>query len=222
MVSAVVREPKARAEQPGSGCGALEKKDMYLPEQVILSRTMAAQSQAEQVEAIVRQHARFVYQVAYAVLRHPQEAEEAAQETFIRVWKHAKELAGILNQRAWLARIAWRVACDRRRKYPAIATNEDLPELPAVGIGAEESAIRNQQLALLERMIATLPRELRETLTLSTVEEMTSVEIAEVLDIPESSVRVRLMRARQLLREKLEVLMERKTQREVKKDGVET
>ncbi|HTC91965.1 MAG TPA: RNA polymerase sigma factor [Terriglobales bacterium] len=190
---------------------------MYLPEQVILSRTIAAQSADEQVEAVVRLHARFVYQVAYAVLRHPQEAEDAAQETFIRVWKHAKELSGVLNQRAWLARIAWRVAVDRRRKHSAITGEEDLPELPAGGAGAEESIIRSQQMALLESMIATLPRELRETLTLSAVEEMTSVEIAEVLEIPESSVRGRLLRARQLLREKLQVLMERK-QKDGKRD----
>jgi RNA polymerase sigma-70 factor (ECF subfamily) len=183
---------------------------MYLPEQAILSRTIPAQSAAaEQVEAVVRQHARFVYQVAYAVLRNPQDAEDAAQETFIRVWKHAKELSGVLNQRAWLARIAWRVAVDRRRKHPLGATDEDLPELPANGTGAEESVIRRQQVALLERMIATLPNELRETLALSTVEEMTSVEIGEVLGIPESTVRVRMLRARQMLREKLQVLMER-------------
>jgi RNA polymerase sigma-70 factor (ECF subfamily) len=182
---------------------------MYLPEQAILSRTIAAQSTAEQVEAVVRQHARFVYQVAYAVLRHPQDAEDAAQETFIRVWKHAKELAGVLNQRAWLARIAWRVAIDRRRKHPLVCTDEDLPELPANGTGAEESVIRRQQVALLERMIATLPRELQETLTLSTVEEMTSVEVGEVLEIPESTVRVRMFRARQMLREKLQAITER-------------
>jgi RNA polymerase sigma-70 factor (ECF subfamily) len=181
---------------------------MY-PEQVILSRTIAAESEAEQVEGVVRQHARFVYQVAYAVLRHRQEAEDAAQETFIRVWKHARELAGILNQRAWLARIAWRVACDRRRKWAVTASDEALLELAADGATAEESLMRSQQLALLERMIATLPSELRETLTLSTVEEMTSVEIAEVLEIPESTVRVRQLRARQLLREKLQVITER-------------
>jgi len=104
---------------------------MYVPEKVILSRTIPAQAAAEQVEAVVRQHARFVYQVAYAGLGHPQEAEDAAQETFIRVWKHAKELSGILSQRAWLARIAWRVASDRRRKYARteIVSDSDLPEL---------------------------------------------------------------------------------------------
>jgi RNA polymerase sigma-70 factor (ECF subfamily) len=186
---------------------------MYVPEQVVLSQTIPALSAAEQVEAVVRQHARFVYQVAYAVLRHPQDAEDAAQETFIRVWKHARELSGVLNQRAWLARIAWRVAVDRRRKFLAPASDEDLLELPASAPGAETSVIRNQQAALLEKMIAGLPKELRDTLILSTVEEMTSVEIAEVFGIPESTVRVRLLRAREMLREKVRILMERKQTR---------
>ena len=193
---------------------------MYVLEQVVLSQAIPALSAAEQVEAVVRQHARFVYQVAYAVLRHPQDAEDAAQETFIRVWKHAKELSGVLNQRAWLARITWRVAVDRRRKYPAPAADEqDLLELQASAPGAETSVIRSQQLALLEKMIAGLPKELRDTLTLSTVEEMTSVEIAEVLDIPESTVRVRLLRARQMLRERVQMLMERKQVKPSQQDG---
>jgi len=185
---------------------------MYVPEKVILSRTIPAPSTAELVEAVVHQHARFVYQVAYAVLGNRQEAEDAAQEAFIRVWKHAKELSGVLNQRAWLARITWRVASDRRRKHarqPA-TSEEELPELMALGMDAEEGLIRSQQVALLDRMIAMLPDDLREPLALSTVEEMTSVEIATALGIPESSVRGRLLRARQLLREKVEILMARK------------
>ena len=60
-----------------------------------------------------------------------------------------------------------------------------------------------------------LPKDLRETLALSTVEEMSSVEIAATLGIPESSVRGRLLRARQLLREKVQVLMERKQEQGV-------
>ncbi|HEV2963397.1 MAG TPA: RNA polymerase sigma factor [Candidatus Angelobacter sp.] len=184
-----------------------------------MSRTFPAQSTAEQVETVVRQHARFVYQVAYAVLGHPQEAEDAAQETFIRVWKHAKELSGILNERAWLARIAWRVASDSRRKHSKleIVADEGLLESEASGIDAEEGMIRSQQVALLQRMIAMLPNDLREILALSTVEEMTSVEIAAALGISESSVRGRLLRARQLLREKVQALMERR-----QKQGVET
>src|SRR5512137_3034326 len=120
---------------------------MYASEKALLSRTIPEVSTAELVETAVREHARFVYQVAYAVLRHPQEAEDAVQETFIRVWKHARQLAGILNQRAWLARIAWRVARDRTRRRGEVFAHGgiDLPDLPAGGAGAEAELIRAQQ-----------------------------------------------------------------------------
>jgi RNA polymerase sigma-70 factor (ECF subfamily) len=190
---------------------------MYASEKVLLSRAVPEQSTAELVEAAVREHTRLVYQVAYAVLHHPEEAEDAVQETFIRVWKHARKLPGILNQRAWLARIAWRVACDRRRRRTEIfvAREMDLPDLPAGGIGTEARLIHAQQVEILQRMVAMLPGELREVFALSTVEEMTSVEIAEVLRIPESTARGRLLRARQMLKEKIQAVMERKQKRGV-------
>src|SRR5260370_39879573 len=97
-------------------------------EKMVLSRTVPEESATEQVEAVVRQHARFVYQVAYAVLGHPQDAEDAAQESFIRVWKHANGLSGVLNQRAWLARLAWRLGLHQRRQAPVISTGEVLRE----------------------------------------------------------------------------------------------
>ncbi len=67
--------------------------------------------------------------------------------------------------------------------------------------------------ALLERLIATLPGKLRDAFTLSTVEELTSPEIAAALGIPEASVRTRLFRARRLLREKVSSLVGTQTGR---------
>jgi RNA polymerase sigma-70 factor (ECF subfamily) len=184
---------------------------MNVPEQAVLRR-IPAESTAEQVETVVRQHAKLVYQVVFAALRHPQEAEDAVQETFIRVWKHAGELSKVVNVRAWLARIAWRIASDWRKKHMsrAMISGDDLPELPASGASVEEDVIRTQQVLLLERLIGMLPNDLREVVELSTVEELTSVEIAQVLGIPESSARGRLLRARQLLREKVRGLLGRK------------
>ena len=86
-------------------------------------------------------------------------------------------------------------------------------ELRAAGASAEQLAADAQMLALLERLIASLPRDLREALTLSTVEEMSAAEVAAALDIPEASVRTRVYRARQLLREKLAGVLEGKHER---------
>ena len=83
-------------------------------------------------------------------------------------------------------------------------------QLQDQGAGADEIAATEQMAVLLGRLIAALPQDLRDAMTLSTVEELTSVEISEVLGIPERSVRTRLFRAREILREKLSNLLERK------------
>ena len=67
----------------------------------------------------------------------------------------------------------------------------------------EEAAIAADRNAMVTRLVDALPEELRQPLALSTVEEMTSQQIAAVMQIPESTVRGRLMRARQILKEKL-------------------
>jgi RNA polymerase sigma-70 factor (ECF subfamily) len=79
------------------------------------------------------------------------------------------------------------------------------------GASADDLAAGHELSALLERLIASLPEELRAPLVLSTVEEMTAADVAAVLDIPEASVRTRVFRARQLLREKLGGVLEKKS-----------
>src|SRR5689334_14025160 len=75
---------------------------------------MAAQSESE-LEALVRDHAQLVFRIAYSVLRNHADAEDATQETFLRAVRHRAKLREIQEPKAWLARIAWRVAIDRKR-----------------------------------------------------------------------------------------------------------
>jgi len=181
--------------------------------QVILSQALlTADANDREFEAAVREHARHVYRVAQAVLRNHHDAEDAVQETFLRFLRQQRNRSGIRNPRAWLARTAWRVALDRRRQTVAVSLEDaaDVVEtLRAAGASAEEVASHAQMLALVERLIATLPKELRDPLMLSTVEELTSAEIGEVLGIPEGSVRERVSRARTVLGEKLAGLVEK-------------
>jgi len=181
--------------------------------QVILSQALlSADAKDREFEAAVREHARHVYRVAQAVLRNHHDAEDAVQETFLRFLRQQRNWAGIRNPRAWLARTAWRVALDRRRQVMAVSMEEAdgvVETLRAAGASAEEMAAQSQMLALVERLIASLPKELRDPLTLSTVEELTSVEIGEVLGIPQGSVRERVSRARTVLGEKLAGLLEK-------------
>ncbi|MGO8788219.1 MAG: RNA polymerase sigma factor [Terriglobia bacterium] len=181
--------------------------------QVILSEALlSADARDREFEVAVREHARHVYRVAQAVLRNHHDAEDAVQETFLRFLRQRKSWSEICNPRAWLAKTAWRVALDRRRQTVAVSLEEAasvVETLCASGASAEDIAAHAQMLALVERLIASLPKELRDPLTLSTVEELTSVEVGEVLGIPEGSVRERVSRARTMLGEKLAALLEK-------------
>jgi RNA polymerase sigma-70 factor (ECF subfamily) len=130
---------------------------------------------------------------------------------FFAFGQHGKQLAEVQDQQAWLARIAWRVISRHWKKHRRETPIDDLAlsiELSALEIGAEQKLSDHQERALLDRMVAALPADLREVLLLSTVEEMSSFRIAEMLRVPESTVRGRLLRARKVLRQKMERVIE--------------
>jgi len=163
------------------------------------------------IEALVRQHSRLVYRIAYAVLRCHHDAEDATQETFLRVLRYSSKLASVEDGKTWLARIAWRVAVDRAKQHGRkreVALEGDDPERPIVEVAssqtpADEAFHGNQLTTSLEKLIAALPEKLRQPLILSTIEEMSPREVAATLAINEAAVRSRVFRARQILKEKL-------------------
>lgn len=164
----------------------------------------------EMLEALVREHSRLVYRIAFAVLRRHHDAEDATQETFMRVLRYKSKLATVEDPKAWLVRIAWRVAVDRSRlrgrtrEIPLDDPEKPIEE-PASPDALADATVHGTQLgAALERMIAILPAKLREPLVLSTVEDMSPQEVAVTLGINESAVRSRVFRARQILKEKLQ------------------
>ncbi len=158
---------------------------------------------------LVRQHTRLVYRIAYAVLRRHHDAEDATQETFVRVLRYGRKLAGVEDPKTWLARIAWRVAVDRskqlsrKQEIPIDDPEGSLPEIPSSDAAADDTLHGAQVGAALERLIAALPEKLRQPLILSTIEEMSPQEVAATLRMNEAAVRSRVFRARQVLREKL-------------------
>ncbi len=173
-----------------------------------------ADSSEDDLEASVREHARLVFRIAHALLRNHHDAEDAVQETFLRLVRHRRKLTAVQNRRAWLARIAWRTALDRVRargrtasEVPLVAAGT-VAGLHAAGAGAEQIAAGQEMLALTECLLAGLPSDLREALTLSSIEELSSAEVGEVLGITETSVRNRVFRARRLLREKMAAVLE--------------
>ncbi len=155
------------------------------------------------ISALVDQYAAALYRVAYSVLRNPSDAEDAVQEAFLRVLRHRHALGEVRDHRVWLIRIVWNIVLDRKRRAKTRPETDDVAELvrvlPSKGLSAEELASAAQHHARVLACVEQLPGKEREVLLLSAFEELTSVEIAAVLDITESSVRSRLFRARNLM-----------------------
>ncbi|MGA3106984.1 MAG: RNA polymerase sigma factor [Terriglobales bacterium] len=167
-----------------------------------------ARSRDELLEEFVRQHARLIYRIAYAVLRSHPDAEDATQETFLRVLRYGHRLEAVENPKTWLARIAWRVAVDRSRKRgrrQEVEFDEEAPAEMSAETPAYEMLRSSQVSGWLEKLIAALPRKLRQPLILSTLEEMSPAEVAATLGISEAAVRSRVFRARRLLQERMTV-----------------
>lgn len=170
-----------------------------------LAQEEVARHEDDLLETTVREHTRLVYRIAYSVLRNAADAEDATQETFLRVLRYGKRMAGIHDRKAWLARIAWRIAVERREGMAkAAAETEEVGEtLVSPGQGADRVLLENERNLILERLISALPSPLRDALVLSAMEEIAPRQIAEMLEISEAAVRSRSFRAREILREKL-------------------
>ena len=157
----------------------------------------------EAISALVAQYSTTLYRVAYSISRNAAEAEDAVQETFLRVLRHREKLGEIRDHRVWLVRITWNVVLDRKRRTKTRPETEDIADLvrtlPAKSTSAEKDAISAQEHARILALIDTLPAKEREALLLSAVEELSTAQAAAVLGTTESSVRSRIFRARQQL-----------------------
>jgi RNA polymerase sigma-70 factor, ECF subfamily len=153
--------------------------------------------------ALVGQYAAALYRVAFSVLRNQADAEDAVQEAFLRVLRHRDTLGEVRDHRVWLIRIVWNIVLDRKRRAKTRPETDDVADLarvlPSKGLSAEELAAAAQHHAHVLACVDQLPEKERQVLVLSAFEELSSVEIAAVLDITESSVRSRLFRARNLI-----------------------
>ena len=160
------------------------------------------------IAELVDTYAGTLYRVAYSVLRNAADAEDAVQETYLRVLRHKADLPEIRDARVWLVRIVWNVVLDRKRRAKTRPETDDIADvarmLPATGLTAEERAVSAQRHEQVLLAVGQLPVKEQQVLMLSAFEELSSVEIAEVLGTTESTVRSRLFRARNLLAETLD------------------
>src|SRR5712664_954455 len=146
------------------------------------------------------------YRVARGVLRNTGDAEDVAQEALLRAYRRFDRLRDRNRFRAWLVRIAFRLALDRLRSGKRRELRDTLwsrPEHQQATATAEDLAVSNEFQAHLETALAELPGKLRLVLLLAAIEGHTIDEIASMLSISTGTVKSRIFYARRQLAEKL-------------------
>jgi RNA polymerase sigma-70 factor (ECF subfamily) len=155
--------------------------------------------------ALAETYSGLLFRVAYSVLRSRAEAEDAAQDVFVRILKRSPDSLTVRDLRVWLIRITWNLSIDRRRRIRPEQIDEDFAKsLVATNAPVDEALGDAQRMKAVLRELEKLPRAERQVLLLSTVEELETVEVAKVLGRSESAVRALLFRARTRLRERLD------------------
>jgi RNA polymerase sigma-70 factor (ECF subfamily) len=170
--------------------------------------TRAQQGDKAAFEALVNRHAGPVYNLALRLLRHPEEAEDLAQEAFLRAWRGLARFRGDSQFSTWLYRIVLNLCYShlpRLKHELAILTPDEealhLPDgRPEVGAGLLSAELN----AVLHGAIEALPAGYRLLITLRHLQEMSYNEIAEVTGLPLGTVKTGIFRARQMLRSALE------------------
>jgi RNA polymerase sigma-70 factor (ECF subfamily) len=156
----------------------------------------------------LRDTSSLAFRVAYGVLRHRENAEDVAQEAFVRAHRSLGQLRDRERFRAWLVRMTWRLAIDRLRTDKRRAIREMAVEAEP-GVTAEDVASAQERARRLWAAIDELPEKLRIAIVLASIEEHDVAEVGRLLDVPEGTVKSRLFLARKQLAEKLQCLANR-------------
>jgi RNA polymerase sigma-70 factor (ECF subfamily) len=157
-------------------------------------------------EAFVRAHERLVYGVVYRALGDPTEAEDAAQDAFVRAYRalvsYPAERVRSLHARAWMAQIALNCARNRRRRAPGAVTLDEVDDHPDhLNATPHDAVERRDEARWWSSLLARLPGPYRQAVELRHVHGLSYTEMAEVLERPVGTVKVHVHRGVRLLRE---------------------
>jgi RNA polymerase sigma-70 factor, ECF subfamily len=191
---------------PGRKAGQVRIREALTDNQLV-RRVLAGE--VALFEILAHRHSQRVYRAARAILRFDDEAADVVQETYLRAYRNLKQFGGQAKFSTWLIKIAIYEARARKRKgrtrgrelqataVAIAAWNEPNPDDP------EKLALVGEVRTILEAAIDTLPDLYRTVFVMRGVEEMSTADTAECLNLSEDAVKTRLRRARALLRKKL-------------------
>jgi RNA polymerase sigma-70 factor, ECF subfamily len=154
-------------------------------------------------EPLVLAHQEAVFRLSYLLLGDPDDAEDVAQETFLRAWNHLRRFDPTRPLRPWLLSIAANLASNRRRsagRYLAALTRAFRSE-PAASASTEEKSAQHMEASELWKAVQNLSVPDQQVIYLRYFLDLPVTETAEVLQVAEGTVKSRLSRALDQLRE---------------------
>ncbi|WP_266205066.1 RNA polymerase sigma factor [Pontibacter kalidii] len=186
-----------------------------LTDEAIVSRVLARETSL--YELLMRRHNQKLYRAIRSYLKEEQEVEDAMQDTYLKAFEKLHQFRCDAQFSTWLIRIGINTALaklrERKRIFPfslLVDQPEDISNLITQinFMNPEHIAIQQEVKQLLEKAIDSIPEKYRIIYTLREVEGMPLSEITECLDLSESNVKVRLHRAKAMLKESLFKLSE--------------
>jgi RNA polymerase sigma-70 factor (ECF subfamily) len=164
-------------------------------------------------ERLLVESSSLAFRVAYGVLRQREDAEDVAQEAFIKAHHNFRRLRDRASFRAWLVRLTWRLAIDRQRANRR-RLNRDTAHNPFTSpTDGSDPAVANERAEKLWQAIDSLPETLRLPIVLAGIEGHDIREIAGLLGLPEGTVKSRLFHAREKIKVSLKWMISSSTVR---------
>lgn len=163
----------------------------------------------------VDQYKDLVFTLGLRLLGNREEAEEAAQDTFIKIFKSLDSFKGGSKVSTWVYRIAYNTCLDRIKKYKKDRVFTDVDHVKEIAFSELDDAldkmVQEERSEMINRCLAKLPPEDAGVITLFYFEEKNLMEMEKALGLSVNTIKVRLFRARK----KLAVIMEQSLEREI-------
>lgn len=161
-------------------------------------------------EIIMRRYNQRLYRVARSILHDDTEAEDVMQDAYVRAFQHLRQFAGLSSFATWITRIAVHEALRRLPARRRMLLTEEIDTEGEDAMDAAESSLDPEQNAslhelgrLLEEAILDLPERYRSVVMLRDVEEMSTADTANALELTEENVKTRLHRGHTMMRHRL-------------------
>jgi RNA polymerase sigma-70 factor (ECF subfamily) len=175
-------------------------------DEALMARVAGGDERAFQL--LSRRHLPAMLGLARRILGNAADAEDVAQEAFMRVWTHAPRWQPLAQFRTWLTRVVINLCLDRKRRAPWVEL-ETAGDVVDPALGAGEKAEDNERERMLAAAIEKLPVRQRSAIVLTYGDGMSNAQVAEILDTSVSAVETLLVRAKQNLRRTLENVIDK-------------